>query len=671
MESFRGSPYPLGATLFPNGFNFALATFHATTVSLCLIRQGETVPFAEFPLDPHLNCTGDVWHILVAEIPESTGYAYRIDGNDTLTLDPYAKGVCSTNIWRSPPLPPPDTTHVPDYHPIGWIPQTISFDWQGDKHPNIPLDKLVIYEMHVRGFTNHPSSKVEHPGTFLGLIEKIPHLIELGINAVEFLPLFEFNEFEYLKANPLTGVRLHNYWGYSTVNFFSPMLRYSTSPDPGVAIQEFKLMVRELHRHGIEVILDVVYNHTSEGDERGPSYCYKNLDNNSYYMLDSEGNYLNYTGCGNTFNCNHPLVRNLIIKSLRYWLIEMHVDGFRFDLASVLMRGRNGEPLENPPLIESISEDPFLKSCKLIAEPWDATGFYQVGDFYLECPRWCEWNGQYRDTVRRFIRGDNGMIGTFATRLAGSQDLYSTRTPLNSINFVTSHDGFTLHDLVSYNIKHNIENAENNRDGSDHNDSWNCGVEGQTEDKELLALRQRQMRNLHLALMVSQGIPMISMGDEYAHTKLGNNNTWCQDNDLNWFLWDQLEENRYFFRFFSKLIEFRQSHRLLHLGRFLTNQDITWHGLKPESPKWSAGNHFLAFTLIDLENHQDLYIAFNASNQTQRATLPSPPEHKRWTLVVNTANLPPDDFYEAGRAPYIEETELTFIPFSAVMLVAK
>lgn len=471
LHILPGKPYPFGATPQSDGINFALAVKTAEKLTLCLFDENHLdKPFKEIELDPILNKTGDVWHVEIKGIPPFTLYGYRSfpiidEKRSSLLLDPYAKGVASHPHWGD----------SPSYSPLGKCLSSSSFDWQGDQFPKIPLKELIIYEMHVRGFTRDNSSQVDQPGTFLGIIDKIPYLKELGVNALELLPIYEFNELEALQVNPKNKQRLYNYFGYSTVNFFSPMNRFASQSHQDNAINEFKMMVRELHKNGIEVILDVVYNHTFEGNQTGPIVSFRGLNPHAYYMIDAQGNYLNFSGCGNTFNANHPWTRELILESLRYWVTEMHVDGFRFDLASILTRAENGTPLGNAPIVEAISLDPILSETKMIAEAWDAGGLYQVGGFYPG-NRWAEWNGRYRDVVRRFIKGTPGHKKAFATALCGSQDLYGWgRTPTCSVNFLTAHDGFSLADLVTYNDKHNEENGENNRDGFDHNDSWNCG----------------------------------------------------------------------------------------------------------------------------------------------------------------------------------------------------
>lgn len=661
----RGFPFPFGATFTAEGVNFAIAAKEAEKAALCLYEESQRRLLKEIELDPLQHKTGDVWHILIKGLPEIFAYGYKVKpflSNDTyLLLDPYAKLLDTSCKWGEPAEMP--------YSPIGRAAASQPFDWQGDKCLRLPNKEMVLYEMHLRGFTQDSSSQVEHPGTFLGLIEKIPYLKDLGINAIELMPLFEFNEREISTKNPKTGERLYNYFGYSTVNFFSPMNRYASKSDHQNTLTEFKMLVRELHKNGIELILDVVYNHTFEGNEKGPVQSFRGLNKRAYYMMDADGNYLNFSGCGNTFNSNHPLVRELILDSLRYWVTEMHVDGFRFDLGSILTRAENGTPLANAPIVEAISLDPILSETKLISEAWDAGGLYQVGHFYPGT-RWSEWNGQYRDIVRRFIKGTSGMKAPFATAICGSQDLYGAgRSPTCSINFVTAHDGFSLADLVSYNGKHNEENGENNRDGFDHNESWNCGVEGHSSNKRIVYLRERQIRNFHLALMVSQGIPMLLMGDEYAHTRHGNNNTWCQDNELNWFLWNRLDIRPGFYRFYRALIHFRKNQPLLNREAFLGEKDITWHGLNPVNPDWGNDNRFSAFTL-NREGKPELYVAFNASHAAQLLATP-PLEHgKQWKWVVNTHNPSPEDYYDEGNRPLMQTGSYRIPSYSAIMLQA-
>ncbi|MES2344789.1 MAG: isoamylase, partial [Chlamydiota bacterium] len=639
----QGLPKPLGVTQDARGgCNFALFSEHAENVTLCLFSPKEKFPFLEAPMKK----TENIWHLHINKVPFPCEYAYRI--KDHYLLDPYAKEIESSHLWDAA---------KDEYFPKGILSQPVIFSWKGEKKPNIPFENLIIYEMHVRAFTKDPSSKVSHPGTFLGVIEKLPYLKELGINAVELMPLCEFNESEYDKEDPTTHTPLYNFWGYSTINFFSPMNRYAEEK----TIQEFKTMVLELHKHGIEVILDMVYNHTGE---HGLSF--RGIDDKVYYMHNKEGNPIDFTGTGNTFNCNHPAVIPFILDSLRYWVTEMHIDGFRFDLASIFTRNSEGMPLEDPPLLKAMNEDPIISKVKLIAESWDAGGLYQVGLFPKFGP-WSEWNGKFRDVVRKFIKGTDGFTPSFATALCGSQDLYGHYdSPIHSINFVTAHDGFTLHDLVSYQEKHNLRNAEDNRDGINDNESWNCGEEGPTKNRKTLQVRQKQVRNFQMALFLSLGVPMIVMGDEHLHTKDGNNNTWCHDNELNWIKWNTSSHND-FFRFTRLLIKLRRHHPIFERQQFLTNEDIDWHGHTPFEPDWSLKSRFIAYTLKD---HTDtFYIAFNANYEPAHIYLPAVP-HKHWHRMIDTSLPPPEDFIEHPHEEPPLKTTYTLPPYSALLLKA-
>lgn len=661
-----GVPTPFGASAQKGGINFAVYAEKPEKLSLCFFHESDlTNPIQEFELDPNQNRTGNVWHILVKNLPSDTVYAYKITINEQtyLLLDPYAKAIASDAKWHE------EISQEYTYKPIGKIFPGSSFDWEGDRPLNIPKNELIIYEMHVRGFTIHPSSQVAHPGTFRGIIEKIPYLVELGINAVELMPIQEFNENEAIQVNPQTQKRLHNYFGYSTVNFFSPMNRFSSASAGDQTIQECKTMIKELHKNGIEVILDVVFNHTAEGNEKGPKLSFKGFDAKTYYMINDQGQYLNFSGCGNTINCNHPIVIQFIIDALRYWVTEMHVDGFRFDLASIFTRDENGTPLDNPPLVNAITKDPVLAQAKLIAEAWDAGGLYQLGNFASRGNRWSEWNGKYRDCVRNFIKGSPDQKKCFSGFLSGSHHIYPTSSPSSSVNFITAHDGFTLADLVAYNEKHNEANGEENKDGISNNDSWNCGAEGTTNSKKVIGLRQRQMRNFFLALMVSQGIPMILMGDEYAHTRNGNNNAWSQDNELNWFLWDKLNEKSGFYHFYRNLIQIRKNHPLFKRDTFFGEKEVTWHGVEPFHPDWDNDNRFVAFTLNNPEGDPQFYIAFNASHNVMEVELPPAGDNKEWCWVVNTHKPSPQDFCKQDKKKPVEEDPLPIFSYSSIMLV--
>jgi len=653
-----GAPEPLGPTPypiegFPTGVNFALWAGRATSVTLVLFFDESMEASMELPLTAR---TGEVWHILVEGIP-MTGvrYGFKVNGDggwetgarwepEAVLLDPYAPLVEGRQRFA-------DRSSGEGF--LGSFDfASAKFNWgEGYERPNIREEDLIVYEMNVRAFTSDPSSGVaEHlRGSYLGVKEKIPHLKALGVNAVELLPIMEFDELEFQRI-PNPRDHMVNTWGYSTISFMAPMSRYGSGQGAAAASWELKEMIRSLHAEGIEVILDVVYNHTAEMDDTLPYLLsLRGIDNGVYYMLErhNKRSMMNFSGCGNTLNANHPVVRRLILDSLRHFVEEYHVDGFRFDLASALCRGEGGEPIyDGPPLIREITHDPVLKHVKLIAEPWDCGGLYQVGSF-PNWDRWYEWNGRYRDDVRSFVKG-TGNKSAFATRLAGSADLYHTnnRKPFHSLNFVIAHDGFTLADLVSYNGKHNGANGEGGRDGSNDNLSWNCGHEGETGDGGVRALRARQMRNFVVALMMSQGTPMVLMGDEYGHTRHGNNNSYGHDNELNNFQWGQAErEKDAFMRFYAGLLNFRRSCPLLGRREFLTDADITWHEDRWDDP----GSRFLAFTLHDRgQGGGSIYAAFNAHTFFVDAALPPPPHGHHWRRVVDT-NLPsPADFSMEG-----------------------
>ncbi|XP_074263073.1 isoamylase 3, chloroplastic isoform X2 [Silene latifolia] len=676
-----GQAFPLGVSKIENGINFAIFSQHATSVALCLLlpdkgSDARSDEMMEFKLDPKLNRTGDVWHILIEDLPLSgVLYGYRVDGpqdwqqghrfdSSFVLIDPYAKFVEGRRLFGDPNNKLSNFMGTYDF-------DCPSFDWGDEVNPSIPENDLVIYEMNVRAYTSDESSGLDADirGSYRGVIEKIPHLLELGINAVELLPVFEFDEMEF-QRRPNPRDHMINTWGYSTINFFAPMSRYASSGGgPINAALEFKEMVRALHNAGIEVILDVVYNHTNEGDDKYPyTTSFRGIDNKVYYMVDvnNGGRFMNFSGCGNTLNCNHPVVMELVLDSLRYWVSEYHVDGFRFDLASIFCRGTDGSPLDAPPIVRAIAKDAVLSKCKIIAEPWDCGGLYLVGSF-PNWDRWAEWNGKYRDDVRRFVKGDCGMKGSFATRIAGSSDLYKVnkRKPYHSINFVIAHDGFTLYDLVSYNFKHNEENGENGNDGCNDNFSWNCGFEGETTDSHIVGLRSRQMKNFHLALMISQGTPMMLMGDEYGHTRFGNNNSYGHDTAINHFQWTKLEAKKGdHFRFFAEVIKFRRRHDIFKCENFLTMEDVTWH-----EDNWSNDeSKFIAFTLHG-EDGGNVFLAFNAHDYFVEAAIPSPPQNRQWLRVVDTNLESPNDFVSEGVAGIGSTYNLA--PFSSILLQAK
>ncbi len=652
-----GSPEPLGLSFHENTLNFAIYSTHATKAALGLFFEGKQEPDIEIPLEgPYIG----IWHIAIEGIPKGASYAYRFESSEECILkkpwlsDPYAKAYSSTYRWGDFSTP-----RLPFLCSCDPLPP---FDWQGVAKPRIHLENLVIYEMHIRGFTIDPSSSVSKPGTFLGAIEKIPYLKQLGVNAVELMPIFEFDETHMKTVHPKTQERLVNYWGYSPLSFFLPMSRYAS--DPKNASLEFKTFVREMHRAGIEVLLDVVYNHTPEDKEYVSSY--RGIDRSAYYILDDKGRDQNYSGCGNTFQSNTPAGSRIILDSLRYWTKEMQVDGFRFDLASILTRDKNGKPLADPPILKLIAKDPILKGAKLIAEPWDAAGLYQVGQF-PKWGSWSAWNGPYRDTVRRFIKGTDAQAGAFANALCGSEPSYGpAHTPLSSINFITAHDGFSLLDLVSFQDKHNEDNGEENRDGSNSNDSWNCGAEGKTEDPAILELRERQMRNFLLALFFSQGIPMLVMGDEVAHTRKGNNNPYVQDNEINWFSWNFSKEQTDQIEFISALINFRNRHKALHRKEFLKPSDIEWHGTAPGHPDWGVASRFVAFSLKDAH----IYAAFYAGHDEIAITLPPSPHGKIWKEILNTQLPWGQHFLKNPSDGKAIQRELKMAPYSAIVAIA-
>lgn len=694
FQCSRGRSLPLGTTEFADGVNFSLLCRHGTFVQLVLYSLDNGHPIAELTLDSRKNRTGDHWHILVEGLPKVFRYGWRVDGpKDKLhrfdrryvLLDPAATAISDGEIWGEEP----DTLERLGPNFRGTLRRSLfirnAFDWQEDVPLLTKTEDSVIYELHVRGFTCHPSSMVAKPGTFDGLIEKIPYLQQLGVTAVELLPIHEFDENDCPFTNPKTGERLRNFWGYNSIAFAAPKASYAASGPEHLQVVEFRQMVREFHSAGIEVILDVVFNHTGEGDHRGRSYSFRGLDNELYYMLNEEGEYLNYSGCGNTINCNHPVVRDLIMTCLRYWVGEMHIDGLRFDLASILGRDSNGHVLAEPPIVETIVEDGILADTKLIAEPWDAGGLYQVGLFPYG-KRWSEWNGKFRDDVRKFWRGDLGMTSALATRLCGSADLYqsSGRKPHHSINFITCHDGFTLADLVSYNRKHNDANGEGNRDGCNDNYSWNCGAEGPTENPHILKLRGRQARNLMTTLFLSQGVPMMLAGDEFLRTQKGNNNAWCQDNDISWVNWELLETNADFVRFIRMLIEFRMRHVALRRHEFFRGKgpkndlpaDIVWHGLQPNKPDFSYTSRTIAMTIdgsqADRGHDQDIYIAINSWRQPLPFGIPAAPSGKPWHRVIDTSLESPHDIVDEETGPVIAHDRRYMVAgHSLIVLVAE
>ena len=682
-----GRALPFGATLVPGGVNFSVYSDASTAMSLVLCRRGESEPYAQLPIPAEYR-VGSVWAIMVFGLDcEDLEYGFRAYGPAqpgpydrfdprVVVNDPYARMLSGRDSWgedaeRGGPARYRSRLAFDDY------------DWDGDRPPLIPQSDLVVYETHVRGLTRHPSSGVSGPGTFAGLVEKIPYLTVLGVNCVELMPVFEFDEMEGSRL--VRDRRLYNYWGYSTVGFFAPKAGYAATGRLGMQVDEFKHMVRELHRAGIEVMLDVVFNHTAEGNEQGPTISFRGLDNRTYYMLTPEGYYYNFSGTGNTLNCNHPVVRDLVLNCLRHWVAEFHVDGFRFDLAAILGRAQDGTPLANPPLLEALAYDPVLRRAKLVAEAWDAGGLYQVGSFPAY-HRWSEWNGRYRDTVRRFLKGDEGTVGDLATRLVGSPDLYPLRGPAASVNFVTCHDGFTLADLVAYDGKHNEANGEDNRDGANDNNSWNCGAEGETDDPAVLDLRRRQVRNALLLLLSSQGIPMLLGGDEVGRTQRGNNNAYCHDDELSWFDWGLVEDNADLLRFARRCIAFRAAHPALRGAIHPTGStvdgsplpDVSWHGVRAWEPDWSTGSRLLAMARCarlgdgDGDGDDIVYLAANAHWEPHRIEPPVLPDGLVWHLFADTSAAPGADAAVPGDEPRLpEQGFLTIGPRSTVLLVAR
>jgi len=690
-----GVPLPLGVYARGEGANFAFFSRHASRVRLELFDHPDDATATRlFDLDPARNRTGDVWHIWVKGIRSGQLYAYRVDGPyrpkdghrfnfNRLLLDPFATAISKLPAWEFGPARGYDPSGTDGdsvcsmVDNAGTTPKCVftheHFHWHEDCPPRHPWSKTVIYETHVRGFTIHPSSSVEHPGTYRGLTEKIPYFKDLGVTAVELMPVQEFNEHQVTGINPQTGRRLKNYWGYDPVVFFAPKASYSSSGGVGQQKLEFKEMVRALHEAGIEVFLDVVFNHTAEGNELGPTLCFRGIDNAIFYMLKDEKRYYkDYTGTGNTINANHPVVRDHILTALRYWVVEMHVDGFRFDLASVLGRGRSGNLLPNPPLLERIAEDPILREVKIIAEAWDAAGAYEVGSFSER--RWAEWNGRYRDDVRRFWRSDEGMLGSFTSRICGSADIYmkSGKGPESSINFVTCHDGFTLQDLVSYRHKRNEANGENNHDGSNENFSENYGVEGETADGQIASIRTRQMKNFLLTLFISRGVPMLLGGDEFCRTQRGNNNAYCQDNETSWCDWSALERHREMFRFTRGMIAFRCAHPILSQEHFYTDAEIHWFGPQGGLPHWSDPRAKQLACLIREDERHALCLMFNAGCDPVDFWLPPVLPETRWYLAVETSRDAPQDLFAAGEEPLWEDLYTYHLsPRSSVILLAR
>lgn len=658
-----GSPLQLGVSKVEQGHNFAIYSRQAHACTLHIYFEPDDASPEIIELNPKANKTGNIWHILLKGLPERFFYSYSVAGprspeggllfDEQLELiDPYAIALSGLEKWNERRAV---RKLLSAYHPH-------EFDWGDDKPLNRPLSETIIYEMHIRGFTRHISSDVSSPGTYKAVVEKIPYLKALGITAIELLPIHEFDETDCKYINPRTGEKLLNYWGYSSINYFSVKTGYAVEDSCEAARREFKEMVKALHAEGIEIILDVVFNHTAEGGYDRPTLSFKGLDNPTYYLLDEKQAFLNNSGCGNTVNGNHPVVRQMIIQSLRTFVAEMHIDGFRFDLASILTLDQHGEPQGRPPLLEEIAQDPILADTKLIAEPWDATGLYQVGSFPA-FNRFAEWNDKYRDLIRRFCRGEPGLTAEVATRISGSEDLYkqSGRLPFHSINHITAHDGFTLYDLVAYEQKHNIENGEENRDGNDNNFSSNLGIEGVTSDPEIIEKRLKQIRNMATVLMLSQGTPMLLAGDEFGNSQFGNNNAWCQDNEVSWLDWQNTALNRELLLFWRKLIAFRQAHPQLNRKQFFTGKinslnglpDISWHNTKAFAPDFHQDSRSLAFMIngaVGSDIVDDiLFVVMNFSEEKKEFECPLQSTHPGWLEVLDTSR--PEAFITSRLQP--------------------
>ncbi len=678
-----GSSFPLGASVQADGVNFSLYSKECEYLELLLFEDEHcNQPSIVIHFDPKIHRTSFYWHMFVPGLKAGQIYAYRAYGENSpekglrfdgmkILLDPYGKAVVGVSIYDRQAAIQPGNNCSSALKSV--VVDSSTYDWEHDQHPYLPYFDSVIYELHVGGFTKHSSSGVDKnkQGTFAGLVEKIPYLKNLGITAVELMPVQQFDEQD-------TPNKLTNYWGYSTIAFFSPHVQYSSDKSPLGPLDEFRDMVKTFHKAGIEVILDVVFNHTAEGNHDGPTLSFKGLANSSFYILEeNQAQYANYSGCGNTVNSNHSVARRLIADCLRYWVAEMHVDGFRFDLASVLARGGKGEVLENPPIIWSIESDPVLAGTKLIAEAWDAAGLYQVGSFIGD--RFSEWNGQFRDDIRQFVKGDAKIVKKISERISASPDLYDIpeRDPNRSINFVTCHDGFTLNDLVSYNDKHNEANGEDNRDGTTVNYSWNCGEEGIAKKAETEKLRIKQIKNYYVMLFVSQGTPMVSMGDEVRRTQNGNNNAYCQDNELSWFDWSLVEKNAGLLRFVKGIINFTQTNHIFREDRFWIapcrgcHPHIAWHGIRQGSPDWGENSHSLSFTLKHDKTKELIHVILNFYWKPLRFELPPLPAEWKWTSIIDTSNPSPDDYCSPGSGATISGNVYSAEARSSVILISK
>lgn len=687
-EVERGRPHPLGATPDAGGVNFAVFSEHSTSVELLLFdRHDDPEPTQVIKLDPIKNTSFYIWHTYVKGLKRGAAYAYRVDGSQDLhgqghrfnknkvLIDPYSHSL-SDALWNRVDAIRPEDNVATSMRSV--VVDLSDYDWEGDEPLRRTMSSSIIYEVHVRGFTISPTSLCKAPGTFAGIIEKIPYLKELGITAVELLPVFDFDAKETL--HEVDNKPLKNFWGYDPHSFFAPEASYCANPELRSPIKEFRDMVKALHQAGIEVILDVVFNHTSEGNHNGPTINFKGFNNNIYYHLVNfdKQYYMDYSGCGNTFNCNHPMVDKLIVECLEFWVKQMHVDGFRFDEGSILARGQDGGPMGEPPVIWHIETSGALAETKLIAEAWDAGGLYQIGRY--PGYRCAEWNGLYRDQIRRFVKGDPGLVEAVASRLAGSADIYQSqgRFPLNSLNFITCHDGFTLYDLVSYNHKHNEANGEGNRDGIDENLSWNCGQEGETDDPNIQALRKRQIKNFASILLLSQGVPMILAGDEVGRTQKGNNNPYCQDNEISWFDWTLVEKNSDILRFFKMMIRFRKRYGSLCRRKFFNGElnqqgipDISWHGTKLYRPGWEDSSaRVLAYTLGGFNGEADIHVILNMHWENLEFEIPDI-TGKNWCKLIDTAEPSPKDIVEIEQGVVISSKNYLVKDRSVVVFVSQ
>jgi len=694
-----GLPRPLGATPRDGGVNFALYSEGATAVELLLYaRARDPEPAQTILLEHRQHRAVNTWHVFVAGVGPGQCYAWRVHGpwdpaaGDRFDarlplLDPYARLIAPRAPERgeAPDAGRDPTTHMAARSGafVSVVVDPTGFDWQGVEPPRVPPTERIIYEMHVGGFTRHASAETAWPGTFDALAEKIPYLVELGVTTVELLPVFAFDPHWPARRDPTTGLPLRDYWGYNPLGFFAPHADYlNRAPLGASSVRALQELVRALHAAGLEVFLDVVFNHTGELGLDGPTHSLRGIDNKTYYLVERgrAGGYLDFTGCGNTVRCGHPAVRRMILDSLRYWTTHFHIDGFRFDLASVLSRDVDGRPIDDPPLLWEIEGDPVLEHTTLIAEAWDAAGLYQVGRFPGE--RWCEWNGQFRDDVRRFWRGDAGVSGVLAQRLLGSPDLYEAqdRTPAQGVNFIACHDGFTLADLLMYERKHNLANGEGNRDGGDPSGAWSSGHEGPTDDPAIVALRLRMAKNLLTTLFLAQGTPMLLAGDELGRTQRGNNNAWCQDNEVSWLDWRLFAENADLHRFVRLLVRFRRTHHSLHRSRYLLGWDapeghdtpgytrVRWHGRTPDAADWSYANRLLAYTLLPAKDDGAIHIVLNAGPDDVRVTLPDAPISGRWRRVIDTALASPDDIRDRDARAPLEDAHYLVAARSAVVL---